>query len=57
MFSKSIIRGLLAGVPACSSLAAQAFMPASGVWLIDNETKGSPGRGFQIDVENETIIF
>lgn len=57
MFSTRIVRGILAGALALASLAAQAFMPASGVWLIDNETKGSPGRGFQIDVENETIIF
>lgn len=57
MLSTRIVRGILAGALALASFAAQAFMPASGVWLIDNETKGSPGRGFQIDVENETIIF
>lgn len=42
---------------AALSLGAHAFMPASGVWIIDSEENGQPGRGFQIDVENGTVIF
>lgn len=36
---------------------AQAFMPAGGLWVIDDENNGQPGRGFQLEVENETLVF
>lgn len=39
------------------SSSTWAFMPASGIWQIDSETNGSPGRGFTIDVENEVMFF
>lgn len=40
-----------------ASFAAQAFMPAPGLWGIDNELNGQPGRGFQLEVQNETLLF
>ena len=36
---------------------AQAFMPATGIWGIDSEMNGTPGRGFNIEVENEVMVF
>lgn len=57
MPSIRIMRVALCSVLVWASLAAQAFMPVSGVWVIDSETNGSPGRGFQLDVENEIAIF
>lgn len=50
-------RACLLAMLAALSLGAHAFMPASGVWIIDSEENGQPGRGFQIDVENGTVIF
>jgi len=32
-------------------------MPANGIWEIDSEATGDPGRGFTIDVENEVMFF
>lgn len=34
-----------------------AFMPVGGMWNIDSEMNGSPGRGFNIEVENEVVVF
>lgn len=34
-----------------------AFMPAAGMWGIDSEDNGLPGRGFQIEAENGIIVF
>lgn len=44
---------------ALSALAstAQAFMPATGAWGIDSEMNGTSGRGFNIEVENEVMVF
>lgn len=39
------------------SSSAWAFMPANGIWQIDSEANGDPGRGFTIDVENEVMFF
>lgn len=39
------------------SQSAWAFMPAPGIWGVDSENNGLPGRGFQIEAENEIIVF
>lgn len=39
------------------SSSALAFMPATGIWGVDSEDNGLPGRGFQIEAENEVIVF
>jgi hypothetical protein len=39
------------------SSSAHAFMPATGMWQIDAEATGAPGRGFALDVQNETIFL
>lgn len=39
------------------SNAAWAFMPAGGLWVVDAENNGQPGRGFQIEVENEIMLL
>jgi|GEM_PF-278839 len=36
---------------------AWAFMPAAGMWGVDSEDNGLPGRGFQIEAENGTVVF
>lgn len=51
--SKSVISGLLA----CASAAASAFTPAGGLWGFTNELNGQPGRGFQLVVENDVLVF
>lgn len=52
-----MIRLAVAMIAMTISASAWAFMPANGIWQIDSETNGSPGRGFTIDVENEVIFF
>lgn len=39
------------------STSAWALMPANGIWQIDSEANGQPGRGFTINVENEVMFF
>lgn len=39
------------------SLTAWAFTPAAGLWSIDSENNGQPGRGFQVEVENDTMVL
>lgn len=51
--SKNIVAALLLAI----SSSAWAFMPATGIWGIDSENNGSPGRGFQIEAENGIIVF
>ncbi len=36
---------------------AQTFSPQSGTWAIDEENNGKPGRGFQIDVQNDILVL
>lgn len=40
-----------------TSTLASAFIPAGGIWVIDSENTGQPGRGFQIEVENEVLLL
>ncbi len=39
------------------SSSAWAFMPAAGIWAVDSENTGQPGRGFNIEVQNEVVFF
>ena len=36
---------------------AQAFAPQAGTWVIDSENNGQPGRGFGLDVQNQTLVM
>lgn len=36
---------------------AWAVMPEAGEWVIDAESNGQPGRGFQIDVQDQTLVI
>lgn len=54
---KSFVRAVILGCFVALCAPASAFMPASGVWVIEAEENGRPGRGFQLDVENEVVIF
>lgn len=45
----------LAGI---ASLAqAVDFTPQVGTWAIDQENNGKPGRGFQMDVQNDVLVL
>ena len=37
--------------------AVHAFVPQGGTWVITDELNGKPGRGFAIDVQNETVVM
>lgn len=51
--AKAIALGCLLG----ASAAASAFTPAGGLWGFTTELNGQPGRGFQLTVENDVLIF
>lgn len=36
---------------------ASAVQPQNGFWAIEGELNGQPGRGFQVDVQGDTLIF
>lgn len=36
---------------------SHAVTPVAGLWAIDSENNGQPGRGFQIDVQYETMLL
>ena len=36
---------------------AQDITPQSGLWIINQENNGKPGRGFNIDAQNNTIVL
>jgi len=38
-------------------LRAQDISPQSGTWVIDEERTGKPGRGFQIEVQNDILVL
>lgn len=40
-----------------AAVASFAVQPQNGFWAIDGELTGQPGRGFQIDVQGETLVF
>jgi hypothetical protein len=39
------------------TLVAQDISPFIGLWAIDEEDNGQPGRGFTIDVQNDVIVL
>ncbi|GAB2477624.1 hypothetical protein GCM10027082_30990 [Comamonas humi] len=53
---KSTVK-ILAAAALLAAGAAHAIQPQNGFWAIDGELNGQPGRGFQIDVQGETLIF
>ena len=36
---------------------AHAFVPQAGTWVISEELNGAPGRGFAMDVQNDTVVM
>src|ERR1019366_5797586 len=53
-----MIKALVIGIVAFAiSASASAFMPSNGMWQIDAESNGSPGRGFGLDVQNEVVFL
>lgn len=52
-----MIKAAAAVIAFSVSTSLWAFMPANGIWQIDSETNGQPGRGFTLDVENEVMFF
>ena len=41
----------------CAAAVASAFTPAGGLWGFTDELNGQPGRGFQLTVENDVLVF
>lgn len=41
----------------CASGVASAFTPVGGLWGFTEELNGKPGRGFQLVVENDVLVF
>ena len=39
------------------SMRAQDFTPQTGAWVINEEANGEPGRGFQIEVQNDILVL
>ncbi|MBF5007620.1 hypothetical protein [Diaphorobacter caeni] len=37
--------------------SALAFMPQAGTWIVTSENTGQPGRGFGLDVQNNTLVM
>lgn len=37
--------------------SAWAFMPQTGTWIVTSENTGQPGRGFGLDVQNNTLVM
>jgi hypothetical protein len=62
MKTVSALRALAVGTAACAMAFANAALavdvtPASGLWIIDEENNGAPGRGFQLDTQNATLVL
>lgn len=53
MFKQAMVIGAMLG----ASMAAQAFMPQAGMWMVKSERNGQPGRGFGLDVQNDTLVL
>jgi len=37
--------------------SAQDVTPQAGTWAIDEEVNGEPGRGFQMDIQNDVLVL
>lgn len=53
--SKNLLLALLLCLSALWSPWVQAVSPESGLWAIESEMDGRPGRGFQIDYQGNTL--
>lgn len=51
-----LFKNLVASVLLLSALAAHAFSPQSGTWVVNSELDGKPGRGLAIDVQNDIFV-
>jgi hypothetical protein len=49
--------GLICAVLAAASSVGMAFMPQTGTWVVSSELNGKPGRGMNIDVQNDTLVL
>jgi len=54
MFKKTLLAAALA---TCAAGAAHAFMPQNGLWAVPAEVDGKPGRGFIVDVQDNTMFL
>ena len=54
---KATIASLLGAATILSAGPACAFMPQAGTWVVTSENNGQPGRGFGIDVQNNTLVM
>lgn len=60
MNSKMTVAGisiLLASLAVPQIVLAQDISPHPGLWGIDEENNGKPGRGFQLDVQNDVMVL
>lgn len=55
LFAGVLLSSLLAH--ASPTLAVNTVTPQIGTWAIDEEVDGKPGRGFQIDVQNNVLVL
>nr|MBL8455797.1 glycosyl hydrolase 53 family protein [Zoogloeaceae bacterium] len=63
LFAGGILHSAMVGLPGLAefnpnlpgSVAAQ--LPQTGIWVIDQEATGAPGRGFQVDVRNGVMVL
>lgn len=51
------IKAVACAVGLYVTTSAMAFTPAGGLWGFTNELNGQPGRGFQLTVENDVLLF
>lgn len=51
------LKNVLAILLLLISSSVWAFMPATGMWGVDSEDNGLPGRGFQIQAENGVMVL
>lgn len=54
---KAFAKAMVTGGLLCTAALASAFTPAGGLWGFTNELNGQPGRGFQLTVENDVLVF
>lgn len=53
----ALVKVIVGGWLLCAAAFASAFTPAGGLWGFTNELNGQPGRGFQLTVENDVLVF
>ena len=50
-------KSLIAIAAFAATSLAHAFVPQGGTWIISDELNGKPGRGFAMDVQNDTLVM